>query len=271
MTKKKVAIITVNFENYTPTREFIDSFQGQTNPNYKLFIADLSIKRKQIKSSDKVEVFYAKNNGFAYGFDVGLKKAINQDFDFFASIGNDTVVDKYFVDSLIKSGERHPGAIVGAKIYYEKGFEYHKDKYKKEDLGNVIWFAGGQMDWDNVYSEHIGVDEVDRGQYNSEKKVDFITGCLMLFDKSVVDTIGFWDSSYFLYYEDADFCARAHRAGIKLIYDPSIKLWHKNAQSSGGSGSALQRKYQEKNRLRLGLKYAPWKTKLHLLKNYFFS
>lgn len=91
----------------------------------------------------------------------------------------------------------------------------------------------------------------------------------MIFDKKVVERVGHWDEDYFLYFEDADFCEKAKRKKIQLYYDPSIILWHKNAQSTGGSGSSLQQKYQLKNRLKFALKYAPLKTKLHLLWNYF--
>ena len=70
-------------------------------------------------------------------------------------------------------------------------------------------------------------------------------------------------------YGAIEFYKAAKKAGVKLFYDPSIIIWHKNAQSTGGSGSKLQQKYQRINRLRFGLKYAPIKTKLHLIKNYF--
>ena len=91
----------------------------------------------------------------------------------------------------------------------------------------------------------------------------------MAFDKSVVDLVGFWDSEYFLYFEDADYCERAKRNGVELIYDPSIILWHKNAQSTGGAGSTLHQRVQKNAHLRFALKYAPWRTKLHVIKNFF--
>jgi GT2 family glycosyltransferase len=111
------------------------------------------------------------------------------------------------------------------------------------------------------------VDEVDKGQFDSLKEVQFITGCLMCFDIKVVQKVGYWDPSYFLYYEDSDYCVRAAQKGVKIMYDPSIKLWHKNGQITDGPGSVLHKKYQEKNRVVFGLKYAPLRTKLHLLKN----
>lgn len=132
----------------------------------------------------------------------------------------------------------------------------------------MLWFAGGKIDWHHALTPHIGVDEIDKGQYNKFKEVDFVNGALMLFDKEVIEKVGFWDEGYFLYFEDADYCVRAKRLGIKMYYDPSIVIWHKNAQSTGGSGSSLHLKYQRSNRLKFGLKYAPLSTKLHLIKNY---
>lgn len=163
----------------------------------------------------------------------------------------------------------HPRTIGGGKIYYADGFEYHKE-YAKNDLGNVIWFAGGKIDWNHVITSHVGVDEVDEGQFNEEKEVDFLTGCMMFFDKAALDVVGFWDESYFLYYEDADWSVRAKKAGIRLVYTPRVTLWHKNAQSTDGAGSSIHTKYQEKNRVKFGLAYAPLRTKLHLLKNLFW-
>ena len=90
----------------------------------------------------------------------------------------------------------------------------------------------------------------------------------MMFDKKFFETVGPLDESYVMYYEDADWCMRARRAGIKLYYDPKIVIYHKNAQSTGGAGSELHGSYQRKNRLKFGFRYAPVGTKIHLLKNY---
>ena len=56
--------------------------------------------------------------------------------------------------------------LVSPKIYFAPGFEFHKDRYKEEDLGKVIWYAGGEFDWDNIGNIHRGIDEVDQGQYD---------------------------------------------------------------------------------------------------------
>lgn len=263
----KLAVVTVNFENYQVTEEFLESFKKNKNSSYKIFISDLSREKKVIKSNLDIEVIEGSNNGYAYGVNLGLKKAIDEGFTKFVVINNDTQVSEEFISRVLNSLNKNPTSIIGGKIYYSPGFEYHKSRYKSEDLGKVIWYAGGVMDWNNVGTSHQGVDEVDHGQYDQRGETEFITGCLIGFDKMVIDRISFWDESYFLYFEDADWCERAKKAGIKLFYDPSIIIWHKNAQSTGGSGSKLHQNYQKKNQLKFGLKYAPFRTKLHLLFN----
>ncbi len=266
----KLAIISVVYQNYKVLDDFFASLKKQDNKAFQVFLTDLSQKPQEYHFPQFVNIGTSYNRGYAYGVNVGLKKAIDRGFTHFCIINNDTYFEKDLVDCLLEALEENPRSIVGGKIYYAKGYEYHKDDYKKDDLGHVIWYAGGEVDWAHAMPIHVGVDEEDHGQYDKSSRTDFITGCFMGFDKEVVDTVGFWDEDYFLYFEDADYGERAKRKGIKLIYDPSIVLWHKNAQSTKGPGSSLHRTYQEKNRVRFGLKYAPHRTKLHLVRNYFF-
>lgn len=265
--KKKIAIITVNYKNYAVTEEFVYYFSKMNRDIFTLFIADLSENRQQLPHGKWIETITTQNKGYAHGVNVGLETAIHQGFEQFVVINNDIRADPDFIHNAQKSIINHPRSIIGGKIYYETGFEYHKTAYAHDELGKVIWYAGGIVDWNNVYTIHRGVDEVDRGQYDAGGATQFITGCLMFFDKAVVEKVGKWDENYFLYYEDADWCERAKRKNVELYYDPSVVIWHKNAQSTGGSGSSLQARYQEKNRVIFGLKYAPFRTKIHLIKN----
>lgn len=264
----KLAIISVVFENYNTLKDFFKSCVNQENKNYHIFLSDLSVNKKKILADDfPLTIVPSENLGYAHGVNLGLKKAIGEGFEYFCVVNNDIYFKRNFVGNVLTSLTNHPLSIIGGKIYYAPKFEYHQSRYKKKDLGKVLWYAGGRIDWDNVLTLHRGVDQVDRGKFDRFEETEFITGCLMNFDKRVVNKIGFWDEGYFLYYEDADYCLRAKREKINLYYDPSIVIWHKNAQSTGGSGSKLHQKYQEKNRLKFGLKYAPMRTKFHLIKN----
>jgi GT2 family glycosyltransferase len=117
-----------------------------------------------------------------------------------------------------------------------------------------------------MYASHRGVDEVDHGQYDTEEETPFVTGCSMMIRSSVFDRIGILDDRYYLYLEDLDFCLRAKKAGFTLRYVPSSVLWHVNAGSSARPGNPLQQYYQTRNRLLLGFRYAPMRTKIALLR-----
>ena len=267
----KLAIITVTI-NHDLLNDFFHSLKKQTSKDYQLFLVDVSEGSQPVDGSDlNLTIIPSDNRGYSYGVNQGIQKAIEEGFSEFCIINDDTFFEKNFVKNVLSSIDEHPKSIIGGKIYYAPGYEYHKSRYQKNDLGHVLWYAGGKIDWNHVFIKHKGVDEIDTGQYDKESEIDFITGCLISFDRSVIDTIGLWDERYFLYFEDADYCVRAKRAGLKLMYDPTLIIWHKVSQSTGGSGSKLHQKYQNKNRVHFGLKYAPLRTKMHLLKNYALS
>lgn len=267
--EEKIAFCTVNYKHYKLTEEFLECFYRQNDTNYHVYIADLTPEneRKRIVKKNNVTVIPGQNNGYGFGINLGFKQAVRDGITKFVVINNDVEFKKNFVELVRKSISRNSGKLIGGKIYYAVGYEYHREKYRPTDLGHVLWYAGGKIDWKNVYVSHRGVDVVDKKQYDKLEKTDFITGCLMLLDKKTLDKTGFFDESYFMYYEDADFCMKAKRANVDLIYDPSVAMWHKNGQSTDGSGSAFQTKHIEANRFKFGLKYAPFRTRLHLIKN----
>jgi len=269
--KKTLAVVTTVYKSYEATKDFLSSLAKQKNKDFHLYLADLSDNKKEIKTDVQKTILSSSNLGYAHGLNLGLKKAVEDGLENFCIINNDVFFDESFIDKVTSSITKHPMSVVGGKIYYAPHFEYHKAKYDNSDLGHVFWYAGGTIDWKNVTTPHRGVDTVDKNQFNNFEKTGFITGCLMCFDKKTIEKVGYFDESYFLYYEDADFCVRAQKNKVTLFYDPTIIIWHKNAQSTNGAGSMIHQKYQRKNRLKFGLKYAPLRTKLHLIKNLFYK
>ncbi|MEK7079355.1 MAG: glycosyltransferase family 2 protein [Patescibacteria group bacterium] len=264
----KLAVITVLYRNYTILDDFFASLDKQTDIDFRVYVADLTEEKKGYEYPNYVTYIPERNCGYAYGVNKAIQQAIEEGYDMFCVMNSDVFVKGDFVAKVKRNLEHHPRSLLGGKIYYAPGYEFHKERYPDTDLGKVLWYAGGENDWKNCTTDHRGVDEVDRGQYNTFAKTDFITGCLLCYDKQVFEKVGKWDESYFLYYEDADFCERTKKADIPLYYDPAVVIWHKNAASTGGSGSPIHLEFQKRNQLIFGLKYAPFRTKLHLLKNY---
>ncbi|HUQ85043.1 MAG TPA: glycosyltransferase family 2 protein [Candidatus Limnocylindrales bacterium] len=265
---KKVSIITINYNSGIATEKFLRSLEKVKISGFELEIIVIDNgSEKAFKTSDNISVIRSDtNNGFTGGCNIGIKKALKNGADYVLLINNDTTVHPILIKNLIEGIEDDDKiGIATPKIYFSKGHEFHKDKYKKEELGQVIWFAGGVIDWKNAKSVHRGMDEVDRGQYEILEKIEFATGCCMLIKKEVFEKVGLFDEKYFLYYEDADLCERVKKAGFDIHYVPKGIVYHDNAGSSG-SGSSLHDYFLTRNQMIFGMKYAPLKTKIALVR-----
>ncbi len=269
---KKVAIVIVNWNGYKDTSVCLRSLAKlrRTNVEVETIVVDNG-------STDESAAIIARdfpgavllkldeNRGFTGGNNIGITYAMKRGADFVWLLNNDTIVDPEAL-SLLDAFDTDTVGIAGSKIYFAPGHEYHKTRYAKNERGRVFWYAGGLVDWDNLYASHRGVDEVDHGQYDRAIETPFVTGCSMMIARAVVESVGLLDDAYYLYLEDLDYCLRAKRAGFTLVYQPTSVIWHVNAGSSGGAGNPLHDYYITRNRLLLGMRYASIRTKIALLR-----
>src|SRR5262249_10534852 len=58
-------------------------------------------------------------------------------------------------------------------------------------------------------------------------RVDWLTGCGLLVHRHCLTGLGGFDPTFFLYYEDVDFCRRARVAGWSACYEPELHLVHR--------------------------------------------
>ena len=226
------------------------------NASKQPFVLPKGYKNVQVIRSDT-------NLGFSGGNNLGMATA-SREFnpDYFLLLNPDTLVQPDFLVKLYQGLKQHPDwGVTVPKIYFAPGCEFYLDNYKKADRGKVIWYAGGTLDWDNLLAEHIGVDELDRGQFDREQVTDFATGCCVLARREVLATTGVFDERYFLYFEDADLSWRIRRAGFELGYIPEAVVWHKNGSATQGSGSDLQTFYLTRNRLLFFATHGNWLVK----------
>lgn len=283
-----ISIILVNYHCEEDILEAVTSLKESSIPENierKIIVVDNDVP-SDLKEIPGVEILRpGKNLGFTGGNNLAIK---HLQADLYLLLNPDTKVDKNFLVELIKpflvtAGYKHwtkdkEVGLASPKIYFYPGFEFHKDRYKKPDQGQVIWYAGGEIDWDNVVCRHKQIDEVDlekekRGELKGVKlslysedfaHTGFCTGCCLLFSKAVLDKIGPLDDKLFFSWEDVDFSVRAQKAGFETVYVPGSVVWHKNANTSGGAGSPIQDFYQTRNRLIFAFKYASLKVKVLL-------
>jgi GT2 family glycosyltransferase len=96
------------------------------------------------------------------------------------------------------------------------------------------------------YYHRIGGTEIDLGQHDDIRFVDYVEGSCLLAKADVLRKIGLLNSRYFAYWEEADLCIRGAEAGYRSIYAPRSKIWHK---VSASSTSATKLYYMTRNRL----------------------
>ena len=64
-------------------------------------------------------------------------------------------------------------------------------------------------------------------------RVDWLAGASIMMRRSLLDEIGFFDETFFLYYEETDLCRRASLAGYGTIYVRESEVTHIGSVSTG--------------------------------------
>lgn len=171
-----------------------------------------------------------QNLGPTGGYNAGFRRALDQHFSLIFLLNNDTLLAPNCVRVLVAEAQSAPDiGLVMPKIYYA-GEEPRR-----------IWSVGG---WTNPWNLEIvrpGNDQLDEGQWEEAIDIDDAPFCAVLLKRTLLETIGLPDESFFLYYEDLDFCRRARLAGFRLRLAPAAKMWHMVSASSGGSDSPGER------------------------------
>jgi len=276
MLTPNLAVIILNWNGLKDTLECLETIVNSHTPNFHLIIylvdngsTDGSPQAFVTKYPHVHLITSPRNLGYSGGNNLGIREALADGADFIVLLNNDTTVTSDTFSILLEQSIKHQFDLASPKIYFYPGREFHLHQYHKHERGRIIWFAGGRIDWDNVLVHHLGVNEYDHGQYDQVGSTEFATGCCLLIKRHVFEKIGFLDPVYKAYFEDNDLCQRALRKGLKLGYVGNTHMWHKNASASGGSGSPAQTKLVDRSRLIFGLRYAPFRAKLALIKFYF--
>jgi len=251
MNRPLVYIIVLTWNGKADTIECLNFLQHVEYQNFKIVVVDNGSTDGTCEAIKKqfpvVELVANKENlRFAGGNNVGMQYALQNGAEYVLLLNNDTVVDKHFLKNLLEVASTNPGiGMVGPKIYY------FTDKQR-------LWYAGGKIVWWKGLVSHVGIREVDHGQYDEIKETDYITGCCILVKRSVIESIGMLDERYFIYGEDADWCVRTTRKGFNLVYVPASVIWHKVSVSAGGHLSWFKNWNKLKSTLRFFARYAAW-------------
>jgi GT2 family glycosyltransferase len=169
-----------------------------------------------------------ENLGFAGGYNAGLRRALAGGGRHFLLLNNDTLLAPNVVSLLADEIESAPNiGLATAKIYYAAE-------------PSRIWTVGANL---NVFLDlkDDGKGQIDRGQWDAPRDVDFAPFCAILIRREVIERVGLLDEAYFLYYEDMDYCRRTRAAGWRIRLRPDAHVLHDVSASSGGRDSPQER------------------------------
>lgn len=190
-----------------------------------------------------------KNLGYAGNNNIGIQAALEQGAEWIFVLNDDTVLDPACLSTLIEVAESNKQiGILGPMVYHH-------------DEPQIIQSAGGSLGryWQ---SSHLGQDQPDRGQFNSARQVDWVSGCAILVRSTLVKEVGMLDADYFLYWEETEWCIRAREAGWHIYHVPQAKLWHKGVKRNYEPKPYVTY-YVTRNRLFTLVKHrAPWQAYL---------
>lgn len=246
-----VYIVLVNWKGKDVTLECLRSLRDITYGNCRIVVvdnasADGSVHAIRNEFPDVTVLEMPQNLRFAGGSNAGLKYAIEHGAELLLLLNNDTTVDPQFLNAMVSRVLSSSGIGIVAPMIY-----YYSD-------ANRIWFAGGKISMWTGTMRHIGIRDVDRGQYDHPIDIDYASGCCILTRASVVRAVGLLDESYFMYTEDADWSMRVRHAGYSIVFEPQAKVWHKISISSGGHLSWYKMKNKFLSNLKFFRRYAAW-------------
>lgn len=239
-----ILVVIVNYHSQPLVCACLDQLKGLQRKDLAYFVVDNSERpdMEAIRSRHPdARLHRPKTNlGFAGGCNLGLRYAMKKKCDYALLLNPDVIIGNDFIAPLVEALESQPTAGMAGPVI----FENTAARRLWQGAGRMIWCLGGP---------------VHRGRRPPQERrpmeVPFLSGCAMMVRVEALERTGLMDESYFLYFEDTDFCLRFISSGWKVLLVPESKILH--AQSSTiGRNSPMQVYCLSRNRIWLVRRWA---------------
>ncbi len=212
--QNRIGVIILNFLRHKDSYTCIESVRNSLHAT--VFLVDNSademekeIIENMFRDNNNIKLLFPEENlGFAAGVNLALKHAIDSGFNRFLLLNNDAVLLKGSGQVLDKAFNKYPGSLIAPTIKWGKDVcyksYYHKYFgliYKKQPAQKKGWLT-------------------------------YFTGCALAFDLTTIDTLGFFNESFFMYGEDVEISHRAQTKGIPMFLLKEVLVYHKGSLSA---------------------------------------
>ena len=228
MQKPLVVCVLVNWNNWRDTADCLTSLALQDYPNLRVLVVDNAStddSLAQLRAAHPWATYIAnpENAGFPRACNLGARHPFAADAEFFWFLNNDTVAPPDTASKLVATALSHPRiGVTGAVLFYA-----HNPTL-------IQAWGGGRISRWSAYNRHyLGPSPLGPDSY--------ITFASALVRRACFDQLGGLFEGVFMYFEDADFCLRAHRAGWKLAVAPDTAILHKEGGTVKARTALLER------------------------------
>jgi N-acetylglucosaminyl-diphospho-decaprenol L-rhamnosyltransferase len=245
MNEIDVAVVIVSYKSAQLTIDCLSSIQSERSKGgigIRVVVVDNAsgdapaiaeaIEKKSWSSWVKL-VQAPRNGGFAYGNNLAFRVAKDDGPpDYFHLLNPDTLVRKGAIGALVQFLEAHPDVgIVGSSFENLDGSDWPIAFRFPSILSEIE--SGLQL---KLASRILQRWAVAVQMSVMPQPIDWVPGASMMIRPLVFDAIGGFDETYFLYFEETDFCFRAKKAGYSTWYVPESRIMHIAGESTKVTG-----------------------------------
>jgi len=216
----------------------LDSLDRQTFRDFEVIVVDNSA-RNAVRTRPGIRVIANDRN-------VGFGAAFNQAFrqssaPFLAVLNDDATVHPGWLAALLNAVEARPDVGMCASQVRLAGDD------RLDSAGMLLCRDGSSKQRGHLESPE---------SFQRRQEVLLPSGSAAFYRREMLDEIGLFDESFFLYCEDTDLGVRARWAAWECLYVPDAVVEHRYSHSAG-QASALKAYYVERNRLFVAAKNFP--------------
>jgi len=244
------SIITVNFHQSEVTIDLLKSVAQSYSPDeVEIIIVDNGAENDIAETFrpyfENITYIHSRENlGFAGGNNLGIKQAKGE---YIFLLNNDTEIPAGCIETMIaelKANEKI-GLLSPLLLYF--------------DQKDLIQYAGfTPMNYLVARNAYVGQFEKNKGQFNNQTyQTGFCHGAAVMCRKIDLLTAGLMDETYFLYYEELDWCEKFMRIGKQIWFSGKTHVYHKESISVG-KASPLKIYFNTRNRMLFIRKNTGW-------------
>jgi GT2 family glycosyltransferase len=176
-----------------------------------------------------------RNGGFADAVNTAIKASKEP---FALLLNDDAWVAPTTIEILLRRLSHEPPTVVAAA-----------PKVLLETADPIIDSAGLVM-LSNGEAFSAGVGQPDIGQFDLDRWCLGPCGSAALFRRESFESIGLFDTEYFLYYEDVDWALRSHLSGHRTAFEPAAVVHHRHSATTRRMPEELRFQLVQRNLLR---------------------